>query len=493
MKDAVVLGAGPNGLAAALTLARAGLSVLLVEARDTVGGGVHSAALTLPGFLHDVCSSAYPMAACSPIFAEAGLERHGLEWAHPEAPVAHPLDDGTAVLLERSVARTAEGLDRRDARAYRRNVGWMADAWTRLVPDVLAPPHLPRHPFWLARFGWSAVRSVSGLARAWFEGPRARALFAGIAGHGALPLEQPLSGGLALSLGVAGHAVGWPFARGGAVKLAQALAGALKEAGGEITCGWRVRSLDELPPARAVLCDVTPRALAQLAGPRLSDEFKKRLRLYRHGPGTFKLDWALDGPIPWRAAQVARAGTVHVGGTLEEIAASERAACEGRVSERPFVLVTQPSAFDPSRAPAGRHTAWGYCHVPAGSSFDMTERIESQMERFAPGFRDRILARSVLAPADLEALNPNLIGGDIQGGAGSIAQLVLRPTMRLHGTPAAGLYLCSSSTHPGPGVHGLCGYHAARRALAEVFGIALGVDPRDARELDREALATPRA
>jgi len=468
--DAVVVGSGPNGLAAAITMARAGRSVLVLEAREAIGGGCRSAELTLPGFVHDVCSAIHPLGLGSPFFKTLPLGDHGLEWIHPPAPVAHPLDDGTAVVIERSVEETAAGLGP-DAAAYRRLMGPLSAEWDALAPELLAPLHLPRHPLAMARFGLMAVRSASGFAQARFRGERARAVFAGIAGHSILPLERTATAAIGLVLGALTHAVGWPLPRGGSRRIADALAAHLRSLGGEIRTGSPVESLDALPPARAVLCDVTPRQLLKLAGDRLRGRYRRGLERYRYGPAAFKLDFALSGPIPWKAAECARAATVHLGGTMDEIAASEAAVGRGEHPDRPFVLLVQPSLFDASRAPAGRHTAWAYCHVPNGSTFDMRARIEAQIERFAPGFGDLVLARSVLTPARLQELNANYVGGDINGGAQDLGQMFTRPVARIvpYSTPVRGLYICSSSTPPGGGVHGMCGYHAARAALRALF------------------------
>jgi phytoene dehydrogenase-like protein len=464
--DAVVVGSGPNGLAAAVALARRGRSVLVVEAADTIGGGTRSAALTLPGFVHDVCSAVHPMAVASPFFKTLPLADHGLEWVHPDAPLAHPLDDGTAAVLERDVNATADGLGP-DAPAYRRLMGPLVASADGLFDDLLGPLRIPRHPLAALRFGLRAVRSARGLADAWFRGEPARALIAGLAAHAVLPLDQSPAAAITLMLGIAGHAVGWPFPRGGAQRIADALASYLRALGGEVTAGRRVASVDDLPPARVVFLEVTPRQVLALAGHRLPGRYRRALGRYRYGPGVFKVDWALAGPIPWRAAACRRAGTVHVGGPLEEVAAAERAAWRGEHPEKPFVLLAQPSLFDPTRAPDGRHTAWGYCHVPHGSVADMTGRIEAQVERFAPGFRDLVLARHVTDTAAAERHNPNLVGGDVTGGVADWGQLFTRPVARLnpYATPAAGLYLCSASTPPGGGVHGMCGYFAARAAL----------------------------
>jgi phytoene dehydrogenase-like protein len=464
--DAVVVGAGPNGLSAAIVLARAGRRVTLLEGSETVGGGCRSEELTLPGYLHDTCSTVHTLALASPFLSSLPLAEHGLELVHPDAPLAHPLDDGSAVLLERSVDETADGLGR-DAGAYRRLFQPLARATPELMREILGPLRPPRHPLVMARFGRSAIRSAVGLARSRFEGERARALLGGCSAHSMLSLRSPASGAFGLVLMLSAHQVGWPVARGGSQRLADALSSHLRSLGGEIEAGHWVESLDELQGFGITLLDVTPRQLLRLAGARLPDGYARRLARYRYGPGIFKLDWALDGPIPWTAREVSRAGTVHLGGTLDELAASEQAATQGEHSDRPFVLLVQPSLFDDARAPQGKHTAWAYCHVPHGSSRDMTEAIEGQVERFAPGFRDVIAARSSMDAADVERRNPNYVGGDINGGVQDLRQLFTRPVARLvpYTTPVDGLYICSSSTPPGGGVHGMCGYFAANAAL----------------------------
>ena len=464
--DAIVVGSGPNGLAAAVALADRGRSVLVMEAADTIGGGCRSAELTLPGFVHDVCSAVHPMAVASPFFKSLPLDQHGLEWVQPSLPFAHPLDDGTAAVQHRSLDATADALGP-EADAYRRLMAPLLPVADGLFADLLGPFRIPRHPFAAVRFGLRAIRSARGLADAYFRNEPAKALIAGLAAHSVMPLDKSPGAAIAVMLGLAGHAVGWPMPRGGAQKLADALASYFRSRGGEIRTGHRVKSVDELPPSRAVLLDVTPRQVLALAGHRLPTGYSKRLARYRYGPGVFKVDWALAGPIPWAAEPCRRAGTVHVGGTFDEVAASERAAWEGRPTDRPFVLLTQPSLFDPTRAPAGRHTAWGYCHVPHGSTADMTERVEVQVERFAPGFRELILARHTTDPVAMERLNPNYVGGDITGGVADWWQLFTRPVARFdpYSTPVPGLYLCSASTPPGGGVHGLCGYFAAQSAL----------------------------
>jgi phytoene dehydrogenase-like protein len=468
MPDAIVVGSGPNGLAAAIALAQAGRSVTVFEASDTIGGGTRSAELTLPGFVHDVCSAVHPFALASPFLRTLPLAAHGLEWIDPPAAIAHPFDDASAVLIERSIERSALHLGA-DAGAYRSLMGRLVADWPELETAVLGPPDWPRHPLALARFGLSALQSASGLARRLFRGERARAVFAGIAAHAMLPLEMMLTAGVGLALGATAHLVGWPIPRGGSQRIADALASYLRSLGGEVVTGFPVRSLDELPKARAILFDLTPRPLLRIAGAKFPPSYRRKLERYRYGLAAFKVDWALDGPIPWRSRECAQSATVHLGSSLSEIALSEREAWAGHNPERPYVLVTQPSLFDPTRAPAGKHTAWAYCHVPNGSDFEMLGRVESQIERFAPGFRDRVLARSVLPPAGLEARNANLVGGDIAGGVVDLRQYFTRPTRTLYSTPVKGLYICSSSTPPGVGVHGMCGYHAAQRALKDVL------------------------
>ncbi len=449
----MVIGSGPNGLSAAILLARAGRSVEILEQSAQSGGGLRSAELTLPGFVHDVCSAIHPLAACSPCFELFPLRDFGLEWVHSDAPLAHPLDDGSAIVLERSLGATAANLGP-DGEAWRALFEPLAASWDKLRHDVLAPIRIPRHPVLLARFGLSAIRSARGVAESRFRGPRARALFAGMAAHSIMPLDSVASAAIGLVMGVAAHTRGWPFPRGGAQKLAGALAGYFESLGGAIRTGARAAAL---PDAPIVLCDVTPRQFAALAGDRLPAAYRRSLARYRYGSGVFKMDWALDGPVPWRARECDRAATLHLGGTLEEIAA-----WEGGFRGRPFVLFAQHTPFDPTRAPAGKHTAWAYCHVPNGSTVDMSGAIEAQVERFAPRFASRILARHAMGPAELERRNPNLVGGDVGGGALTLSQILFRPTPRLYRTPLPGVLLCSASTPPGGGVHGMCGYHAVR-------------------------------
>ncbi len=464
--DAVVVGSGPNGLAAAITLAQAGRSVLVLEAELTIGGGMRTDELTLPGFRHDICSTVHPLAAGSPFFSRLPLAEHGLEWVFPPAALAHPLNDGSAVVLERSIAASGETMGR-DAAAYRRLISPLVANWAKIVPEILGPLRLPRHPMALAGLGLAAVWPATVLARLAFRAEPARAVFAGLAGHSMLALDQPVTAGFGLVLAVSAHTVGWPVARGGSQAIATALAHTFRLLGGEVATGVRVRSFDDLPPARAVLFDVTPRQLLAIAGDRLPAGYRRALERYRYGPGVFKVDWALNGPIPWKAAGCLRAATVHLGGTLAQIADAERAVWQGKHPEKPYIILVQPTLFDASRAPEGKHTAWAYCHVPNGSTVDMTERIEAQIERYAPGFRDCILARHVMPPAAMEQHNANYIGGDINGGLQDIWQFYTRPTLRRvpYSTPAQGLFLCSSSTPPGGGVHGMCGHFAARAAL----------------------------
>ena len=462
-----MVGAGPNGLAAAITLAQAGRSVLLREANETLGGGVRSAELTLPGFVHDVCSSIYPFVTGSPFFRRLPLAEEGVELVQPPAPLAHPFDDGSAVLLERSVEETAAALGA-DGRAYRRLLAPLVDSWQLLEEALLGPlASAPRHPVALGRFALSAVRSCTGFAAGTFATERARALFGGCAAHSMVPLERSPTAAFGLVLLLSGHLFGWPFPRGGSQTLTDALVSLLRSLGGEVVAGAPVDSIAELPPRRAVFCDVMPRELVRIAGDRLPSDYRRRLARFPHGPGAFKVDFALDGPVPWRAPECARAGVVHLGGTLPELAESERAPWRGRHAERPFVLLAQHTLFDPTRAPEGKHTVWAYCHVPHGSPVDMTDRIERQIERFAPGFRDRVLARSVMPPAELERRNRNLVGGDLNGGAATLWRLLARPVLKAvpYATPARGVYLCSSSTPPGGGVHGMCGHLAGRAAL----------------------------
>jgi phytoene dehydrogenase-like protein len=467
LPDAVVVGAGPNGLAAAIELARAGRSVLVCERSEHVGGGTATAELTLPGYRHDVCSAIHPLAVGSPFLRTLPLAAHGLEMIEPEVQAAHPLDGGRAAALHRSVDATAAGLGGRDGEAYAALVGPLAAAWDDLAEIVLGAPRPPRHPLLAARFARSGMRGAAGLANATFRSDAARSLFAGMGAHSMRPLDRSPTAAFALVLLALGHAVGWPVARGGSQAIAEAMAAYLRSLGGEIRTGHEVRSPADLPRSRAVLLDVTPRQLLAICGGQLPRRYRAALRRYRYGPGVFKVDYALSAPVPWLAEDCRRAGTVHVGGGLAEIAAAEAAVARGGHPQRPYVLVAQQSLVDAGRAPAGCHTLWAYCHVPNGSAVDMTAAIEAQIERFAPGFSEVVLARSVRGPAALEADNPNYVGGDINGGAADLRQMLARPVLRLspYTTPNPRVFLCSSSTPPGGGVHGMCGHHAARAAL----------------------------
>lgn len=464
--DAIVIGSGPNGLAAAITIAQAGHSVIVLEAKPTIGGGMRSAELTLPGFTHDICSAIHPLGIASPFFKALPLHAHALEWIQPQIPLAHPLDDGSAVVLERSVNETALRLGD-DAEAYQRLFHPLTEKWDLLADDLLGPLRIPKHPLDMIQFGWLGMRSAQGLWQTFFTTSQAKSLFAGLSAHSILPLDKAITAAFGLILGTLGHAAGWPLPKGGSQAIANALASYLRSLGGKIETHTEVKSLKELPASRLILCDVTPKQLLQIAGEQLPAHYKNQLLRYRYGPGVFKIDWALSCPIPWKAHECLQAGTVHIGGTEDEIFTSEKTVWDNRPPDRPYVILAQQSLFDPSRAPAGKHTGWAYCHVPPGCEVDMTDRIESQIERFAPGFKDCILAKSTKSPQELHAYNANYIGGDINGGVQDICQLFTRPTIRWnpYSTPIKGLYICSSSTPPGGGVHGMCGYHAALAAL----------------------------
>ena len=462
--DAVIIGSGPNGLAAGIVAAQRGLATLIIEGRDTIGGGLRSAALTLPGFVHDVCSSVHPMAAASPFFRDLPLAEHGLTWITPPAAAAHPLDDGDAAILYNDANRTADALGSDGAR-YQRTVGAIARRWPLLERDILGPFGVPHHPIAYGRFAVRALAPATRYATRAFATTRGRALFGGCAGHAIRPLSALGSGAFGLVLAASAHVRGWPVARGGSQSIARALAGHFLSLGGEIETSFAIERFDQLPAAKWVFFDTSPRAMARIMGSRFGAFYRRRLERYRYGPGAFKVDWALSAPIPWRSPECLSAATVHVGGSLHEIAAAEAAPWRDEIAERPFVIVTQPSLFDDTRAPPGRHTAWGYCHVPNGSTVDMTARIEAQIERFAPGFHDVILARAVRPPATLEQDNPNLVGGDVGGGSNALLNLLFRPTWRMYATPMRAVYLCSAATPPGGGVHGMCGYHAALSAF----------------------------
>jgi len=469
--DAIVVGSGPNGLAAAILMQQKGLSVLLVEGKKTVGGGLRSAELTLPGYLHDICSAIHPMAVTSPFFETLPLNDHGLEYIYPAIDAAHPFDNGTVAIIKRSIDETA-GLLGDDKQAYIELIQPLVNDWPSFAPDVLGPLHYPKHPLAMARFGLSALTSAAHLAKR-FKTPEAKGLFAGMAAHAIEPLTNLATSAIALVLMISAHTKGWPIPKGGSNKIADALASLFISLGGKIETGFYVRSMEQLPSAHAVLFDVTPRQLLQIAGHRFSSIYKWQLQRYRYGMGVFKVDWALDSPIPFAAAGCREAGTVHLGNTFAEIADYERQIWSGKTLGKPFVLLAQPTIFDSSRAPQGKHTAWAYCHVPFGSVTNMTAAIENQVERFAPGFKETILAKHTMNTAQLEEYNPNYIGGDINGGVIDIGQLFTRPTLRWspYKTSAKGIYICSSSTPPGGGVHGMCGYHAAKRALKDVFDI----------------------
>jgi phytoene dehydrogenase-like protein len=466
--DVIVIGSGPNGLAAAIVMAQAGCVVTVLEAAESIGGGARSAELTMPGFVHDIYSAVHPFAVASPFFLGLPLSQYGLEWIHSPAVLAHPLDDGSAVLLERSVEGTTNGLGS-DRDSYRNLFAPLLNHWATLSADFLRPIGIPKNAIAMMRFGFQAIRSAKGFGCSVFHSGRARALFAGLAAHSGLPLEKKPSSAFGIVLALAAHAVGWPIPRGGAQQISNALAAYLKSMGGRIITGMRVESIDQLPPTRAILADVTPRQLLQMAGVRLPGFYRRKLEKFQYGPGAFKMDWALNRPIPWKSPDCLRAATVHLGGSLQEIAASERMPWQSAVSRKPFVILAQPSLFDDTRAPHGHHTAWAYCHVPNGYEKDVSDDIEEQIERFAPGFRKCILQRSIMSPRQLQALNSNLVGGDFNGGAVTLSQLLFRPTVQMYATPVQGLYLCSASTPPGGGVHGMCGYGAARLALKQLF------------------------
>src|SRR5690625_1451692 len=469
--DALIIGAGPNGLAAAVRLALEGLSVKVYEAGETVGGGTRTLELMEPGFYHDICSAIHPMGSSSPFFNALPLERFGLEWIHPEYPLAHPLDHGPAILQHRSLPDMKGKLDE-DYESYEELYKPLADGWSDLAGDILAPFRFPRNPFRMASFGLKALQPSTRFARHRFRGERARALFAGMAAHSIQPLEKPLTAALGLVFGAAAHACGWPLARGGSGSITTALARYLETLGGEIDTRRAIDHLDELPRARAILFNLTPRQVLRIAGERFPAGYRRKLERYRYGAGVFKIDYILKEPVPWRDPQCNQAGTVHLGGTLEEIAHSERTMQDGRHAERPFVLVAQQSPFDPTRTPDHRHTLWAYCHVPHGSDRDMTREIENQIERYAPGFRDVVARRVTRTASEFQSYNANYIGGDINGGVQDLRQLFTRPVDLLapYATPASDLFFCSSSTPPGGGVHGMSGYHAAELVLKRVFG-----------------------
>lgn len=463
-RTALVAGSGPNGLAAAIRLAQAGVEVLVREAASVAGGATRSEELTLRGFVHDLGSAVHPMAVTSPFFSKLNLQNYGLQWIWPMAELAHPFDDGTAVLVERDIGRTASQFGK-DADAYRTLFEPLVINWKSLSDDVLRPIGFPRHPLQMARFGLKAIQSASRLSRTLFKNEQTRAVFAGLAAHSTLPMEDPISAAFALVLGASAHAVGWPVPRGGSQAIASALQKVLESLGGKVMTKSRVDGLSAKTDADVTLCDVTPRQFLELSNGRLPESFRRSLESYRYGPGVYKVDWALRQPIPWRAKECLRAATVHLGGTFKEISESEAAVNQGQLPSRPFVILAQPSLFDSSRAPLGRHTAWAYCHVPNGFQGSALDHIQGQIERFAPGFRDCVLARSELSTLNMRKWDENLIGGDINGGAVDWRQFLFRPTRTQYRTPLPGVFLCSSSTPPGGGVHGMCGYWAAEAAL----------------------------
>ncbi|MCA9829400.1 MAG: NAD(P)/FAD-dependent oxidoreductase [Dehalococcoidia bacterium] len=467
--DAVVVGSGPNGLSAAIQIARAGFSVLVLEAKETPGGGCRSAELTLPGFVHDICATAFPLAIAGSAFRGLPLQEYGVEFVQPEVAVAHPFDDGTAVAVSRGIAATTSKLGR-DGAAWRKLYAPLDRYFEQLIDGALGPLRIPRHPLAMARFGLGAIRPAKGLAEARFATEQARAVFAGLAAHSMLPLETRGSAAAGLVLGMTAQRVGWPFVRGGSQGLADGLAAYLEAIGGQVETGRKLRTLADIPPARVVLFDLTPRQVSEIAGEALPARYRAALGRYRYGMGVFKMDFALGAPVPWVADACQAAGTVHLGGTLDEIAFSGREAMAGRTAERPFVLLAQPSLFDDSRAPAGKHTAWAYCHVPNGSTKDMTGAVTAQIERFAPGFRDVVLTQTARTATEMERYNANYVGGDINGGIQDLRQLFARPVARRdpYSTPNPRLFICSSSTPPGGGVHGLCGYYAARSAIGRL-------------------------
>jgi phytoene dehydrogenase-like protein len=467
--DAVVVGSGPNGLSAAITLARAGLSVLVLEARDSIGGGTRTAELTLPGFKHDICSTIQPLTLASRFFRGIPLAEYGVRFVYPPAEAAHPLDNHQAVLIQRSVEATAEQLGQ-DRKAYTSLMAPLVGQWEALMDQFLGPFTLPRKPLLSARFGLPSLLPANTLTKLFFRGEAARAAFAGMAAHSILPMDKLISGGFGMMLTLLAHAVGFPLVQGGSQRLADGMGAYLGSLGGRIETKCEVISMKDIPPTRLVLFDLSPRSFIKIAGEHLPESYRKRLSSFRYGPGVFKIDYALSEPIPWKDPRVSQAGTVHVGGTLAEIADSERRVWQGEHAARPYMLLAQQSLFDPNRAPDGKHTAWAYCHVPHGSTIDMTAAMEAQIERFAPGFRDTILARHTFTAAEMEMYNPNYVGGDINSGVQDLGQFFTRPVARWvpYSTPLKGVYLCSSSTPPGGGVHGMSGYHAARAALSKL-------------------------
>ncbi len=472
--DAVVVGSGPNGLAAAIVLQQAGLSVLLLEGKETIGGGLRSTALTLPGYIHDICSAIHPFAVFSSFFRSLPLDKYGLKYIYPPIAAAHPFDDGSAAVLKSSIDETAASLGN-DSSAYKKLIGPLIKDWPKIGPFIQRPFSIPSHPLALANFGIDAILPASTLIKKKFNDKHGRGFMAGMAAHAVQPLTNMATSAIALVFLLLGHDGGWPMAEGGSQSLANALASYFENLGGKIETNTMVSSLQQLPSAHAVVFDITPGQLLQIAGHKLTAMYRWQLKRYRYGMGVFKIDWALDGPIPFTAAECREAGTIHIGNSFEEIARGEKETWGKKHPQKPFVLLAQQSLFDPTRAPEGKQTAWAYCHTPAGSTTDMTDIIENQVERFAPGFRDRILARHTMNASETENYNPNYIGGDIGGGVQDITQLFTRPALRFspYRTSAKGIYLCSSSTPPGGGVHGMCGYNAAQRVLKDIFNIKM--------------------
>lgn len=470
--DAVVIGSGPNGLAAAITLLKAGKKVLIIEAKDTTGGGMRTGELTLPGFQHDICSAIHPLGIASPFFRSLPLSDYGLKWIYAPAALSHPLDNGQAALLVNSVGETAKTL-REDSENYRRLIEPLVSKWELILPEILAPFHIPRHPFALLRFGLSAIQSASAFSKRIFNSTLSRGFFAGLAAHSIVPLEEPVTAAFALVLGILGHSAGWPMPEGGSQNIANALNSYITSLGGQFLLNTGVKSLDELPRSDMVFFDLTPKQILAIAGERLPKGYRRQLERYQYGPGVFKMDFAVNSPIPFKSPECTLSAVVHLGGTMEEIAHSENEVWQGRHPERPFVILAQQSLFDSTRAPAGKHTVWAYCHVPNGSEKDMSEEIISQIERFAPGFRSTILSSHKMNAHNFQVYNSNYIGGDINGGVQNWRQLFTRPTLSLtpYRTPLRGIYICSSSTPPGGGVHGMCGYYAAKTALKDLYGI----------------------
>lgn len=471
--DVTIIGSGPNGLSAAIRLAQAGQSVLVLEGHETIGGGTRSGELTLPGYTHDICSAIHPLGLASPFLRTLPLQKYGLAWVHPEVPFAHALAPESSILIHQDLNTTAEALGH-DGRAWKKLFAPFVENWQALMDDFLGPlPLPPKHPFLMTRFGLTAIQSATGLARRTFRGARARAAFGGMAAHSMMPLEWLTLGGFGMMLGILAHAVGWPMARGGSQQIANAMAAYFQSLGGKILTGTKVTALDQLPPSKAILFDTSPRGVLSIAGDHLAPGYARQLQKYRYGGGVCKVDWALSEPIPWKSPDFAKAATVHIGGSLEEMSMSERAIWKGKIADRPYILLVQQSLFDPTRAPTGKHTAWAYCHTPPGWAEDVSGLIERQIERFAPGFREVVLSKSVRTAVQMEAYNPNYVGGDINGGVQNLRQFFTRPAVqwnpyRIPGNfGGAKAYLCSSSTPPGGGVHGMCGFYAAETVLKD--------------------------